>query len=140
MKKSILMLFAAAMLVACNTPKDVPFIEAHNYFVRNDAPLPAPQKITSQEEFERYFGMAAFMGKDGQPTAIDFGKQFVLPVVLPVTDVETEIVPTQLLCQGDTLFYTYEVRLGEAIRYRIQPLSIIVVDKQYEDKILSIKQ
>jgi len=140
MKKSILMLFAAAMLVACNTPKDVPFIEAHNYFVRNDAPLPAPQKITSQEEFERYFGMAAFMGKDGQPTAIDFGKQFVLPVVLPVTDVETEIVPTQLQCQGDTLFYTYEVRLGEAIRYRIQPLSIIVVDKQYEDKILSIKQ
>ena len=140
MKKSILMLFAAAMLMACNTPKDVPFIEAHNYFVRNDAPLPAPQKITSQEEFERYFGMAAFMGKDGQPTAIDFGKQFVLPVVLPVTDVETEIVPTQLQCQGDTLFYTYEVRLGEAIRYRIQPLSIIVVDKQYEDKILSIKQ
>lgn len=140
MKKSILMLFAAAMLVACNTPKDVPFIEAHNYFVRNDAPLPAPQKITSQEEFERYFGMAAFMGKDGQPTAIDFGKQFVLPIVLPVTDVETEIVPTQLQCQGDTLFYTYEVRLGEAIRYRIQPLSIIVVDKQYEDKILSIKQ
>lgn len=140
MKKSILMLFAAAMLVACNTPKDVPFIEAHNYFVRNDAPLPAPQKITSQEEFERYFGMAAFMGKDGQPTAIDFGKQFVLPIVLPVTDVETEIVPTQLQCQGDTLFYTYEVRLGEVIRYRIQPLSIIVVDKQYEDKILSIKQ
>ena len=30
--------------------------------------------------------------------------------------------------------------VGDSITYRIQPLSIIVVDKQYEDKILSIKQ
>jgi hypothetical protein len=52
----------------------------------------------------------------------------------------TEIVPKQLLCKGDTLFYTYEVRPGDSITYRIQPVSIIVVDKQYEDKILSIKQ
>ena len=140
MQKTIILLFAATMLLACNTPKEVPFVEARNYFVRNDAPLPAPEKITSQEEFDQYFGMAAFMGKDGQPTIIDFSRQFVLPVVLPVTEVETEIVPTKLQCQGDTLFYTYEVRLGEEIRYSIRPLSIIVVDKQYENKILRVKQ
>lgn len=140
MKKTIILLFSAIMLIACNSPKEVPFIEAHNYFVRNDAPLPAPEKISSQKEFDLYFGMAAFMGKDGQPTAIDFSKQFVLPVVLPVTDVKTEITPKQLLCQGDTLFYTYEVRLGDSISYSIQPLSIIVVDKLYDDKILCVKQ
>ena len=79
--KRILIILLAAMLAACGQKKDVPFEVAHNYFVRNDVTEPIPAKIASQDEFERYFGMAAFMGKKGQPTPIDFETQFVIAVV-----------------------------------------------------------
>lgn len=77
--------------------------------------------------------MAAFMGKDGQPTNIDFDKQFVLAIVLPVTDVATEIIPAKVEVKGNQLFYTYEVKAGEQLSFSIQPVSIIILDKQFEN-------
>ena len=46
------------------------------------------------------------MGNDGKPTEIDFTKQFVLAIVLPVTNLATEITPDRLEEKGDTLLFT----------------------------------
>ena len=134
MKKLIILALAAISFAACGQKKEIPFEVAHNYFVRNDAPEPVPAKITTQEEFEACFGMAAFMGKDGQVTPIDFSKQFVLTVILPVTETETEILPQRVEVKGDTLFYTYEVQTGEPLTYSIRPMSVIILDNRYADK------
>ncbi len=111
----------------------IPFIEAENYFFKNDQEIPSSPKITTQEEFEQLFGMAALMGDDGKPTDIDFEKQFVLAVVLPPTDIETDIDPESVELKGDSLVYTYEVEIGEKLSYTIQPMSIIILDKKYAD-------
>ena len=114
---------------------EVSFEVAKNYFFKNGKDiLPANPKITTEEEFSKLFGMATTMGKDGKPTPIDFGKQFVLAVVLPVTDFETEINPVKVEDKGDSLFYSYEVKTGEKQSFSIQPISIIAIDKKYEDK------
>ena len=143
------MLFAIAMLltvVACNNKPatavdnniekgEVPYEVAKNYFFKNDLDiLPASPKITSAEVFNKLFGMATTMGEDGQPTQIDFAKQFAVAIVLPVTDFATEINPVKLEVAGDSLLYTYQVKTGEKQSYSIQPISIIAIDKKYESK------
>ena len=136
---------------------EVTFEEAKNYFFKNgrsseshpslledgrvasdegkanDQQILSSPKITTEEEFNKLFGMATVMGKDGKPTAIDFTKQFALAIVLPVTDMATEITPVKVEAKSDSLFYTYEVKTGEKQTYSIQPVSIIILDKQYED-------
>ena len=139
MKKFFFTILAVIMLIACRTPQEVPFTQAHNYFVRNDAPQPVPAMITSQQQFDSYFGMAAFMGKDGKPTPIDFTSQIALPVVLPVTDIMTQILPVKVEVLDDSLYYTYNIQTGEQLTYSIQPLSIILIDKKYEDKQVVLK-
>ena len=140
MKKIIFMMASLLLLVGCTTNKpaeasvvNVPFEVAKNYFFKNGQTIPTSPKITAAEAFDQLFAMAAFMGKDGQPTAIDFDKQFVLAIVLPVTDVATEIIPQKVEAKGNQLFYSYEVRTGKQQSFSIQPVSIIILDKQFEN-------
>ena len=81
----------------------VAFEVAKNYFFKNDQEIPASPKITTAEEFGKLFGMATTIGEDGKPTEIDFTKQFVLAIVLPVTNLATEITHNRLEEKGDTL-------------------------------------
>ena len=82
---------------------EVAFEVAKNYFFKNDQEIPSSPKITTAEEFGKLFGMATTMGNDGKPTEIDFTRQFVLAIVLPVTNLATEITPDRLEEKGDTL-------------------------------------
>ncbi len=144
--KKVLLAFAVLLgLVACTTNKatsaeksvvssEVPFTVADNYFFNKGQDIPVNPKITSKELFKQLFGMATVMGENGKPTEIDFSKQFVLAVVLPVTDINTEINPVKVEEKGDTLFYHYDVKTGEKQSFSIQPLSIIILDKKYENK------
>lgn len=146
--KKVLFAFAALIcMAACgnkqtaapqeensNGKSEVAFEVANNYFFNNDQEIPASPKVTTKEDFDKLFGMAAVMGEDGQPTEIDFAKQFVLAIVLPITNVSTEINPVKVEVQGDSLFYTYEVKEGETMSSSMQPCSIITLDKQYENK------
>lgn len=144
--KKVLLAFAVLLgLVACTTNKatsaeksvvssEVPFTVAEHYFFNKGQDIPVNPKITSDELFKQLFGMATVMGENGKPTEIDFSKQFVLAVVLPVTDINTEINPVKVEEKGDTLFYHYDVKTGEKQSFSIQPLSIIILDKKYENK------
>ena len=142
-------LFAIAMLLtvaACNNKPvmavdniiengEVPYEVAKNYFFKNNLDiLPASPKITSEDLFNKFFGMATTMGNDGKPTQIDFAKQFAVAVVLPVTEFATEINPVKVEVIGDSLLYTYHVKTGEKQSFSIQPISIIAIDKKYENK------
>lgn len=145
--KKILLAFAAMIVLAACTNKqaaapaegdevsnEVAFEVAKNYFFKNDQEIPASPKVTTEEEFNNLFGMATTMGEDGKPTPIDFTRQFVLAIVLPVTDYDTEINPMKVVEKGDSLLYTYEVKQGEQQSFSIQPVSIIILDKKYENK------
>ncbi len=144
--KKVLLAFAVLLgLVACTTNKatsaeksvvssEVPFTVVEHYFFNKGQDIPVNPKITSEELFKQLFGMATVMGENGKPTEIDFSKQFVLAVVLPVTDINTEINPVKVEEKGDTLFYHYDVKTGEKQSFSIQPLSIIILDKKYENK------
>ena len=113
---------------------EVSFEEAKNYFFKNDQKIPASPKITTEEEFNQLFGKAAVMGPDGMPTTIDFSKQFVVAVVLPITEIATEIYPVKVVSEGNSLLYTYKVKTGEKQTFTVQPISIIILDKKYENK------
>lgn len=146
MKKIVLAIVTLLVMAACNSSKpaesavdkneateEVAFVEAKNYFFKNDQQIPDNVKITSEEEFHKLFGMATVMGENGKPTAIDFNKQMVLAIVMPQTDQATEITPVKVEWKCDTLYYTYDVKTGEKQSYTIQPMSIIIVDKKYEN-------
>lgn len=111
----------------------VPYREADNYFVRNDIKQPVPAKINSQEEFDKYFGMAAVMGKNGNPTPIDFANQFVIAVVLPETNQDIDIEDERLLDDGTTLTFEYSVDRDDEINtYTQVPMELIIVSRQNE--------
>ncbi len=118
---------------------EVDFEVARNYFFKNDQQIPSSPKITSADEFGRLFGMAATMGEGGRPTAIDFERQFVLAIVLPATDVETEIAPLRVVAQGNTLYYFFQVDMGQQMSFSMQPVSVIILDKKYENMEVSLQ-
>jgi len=133
----VLIIIGAWMLIdhMVKKPNDtqVPFVVAHNYFVRNDAIEPVPEKIVSLDEFEQYFGMAAFMGKNGQPTPIDFEKQFAIAVVLPETNHSTELHAESLTDDGKKLIFTYRVDVAPKENTWTQvPMLLIFVDSKFE--------
>ena len=95
--KRLLIAFSAALVLlsSCVTSqkslkesKPVAFVEARNYFHIGDETKPVILKITSKAEFERQFGEAAFMGKGGEPTHIDFNKSFVVAYIMPKTSLK----------------------------------------------------
>ena len=143
MKKILICVFTAVALVACSVcsqPESIPFEVAHNYFVRNDVSS-VPIKIDSQELFERYFGMAAFMGKNGEPTPIDFSKQFVIAIVLPETAHSTELSAERLTEEGDCLMLTYQVSVAEKENTWTQvPVQLIIVERAYERDSVILKE
>ena len=140
--KKILFAFAALLaMAACNDKTstsvenkesgEVPFTVAKNYFFNHNVGIPGT-KITTQEDFQKHFGMATTMGEEGKPTAIDFSKQFVVDVILPGSQWPLEINPLKLETKGDTLFYSYDIKVGQKQSYWSQYISVIVIDKEYE--------
>ena len=95
MKKTIFMTIVgfAMLATSCSTgTKVVQFTELKNYFYRNDAPKGDQLlKLTTQEDFNRYFGEAAYMGTDGEPTKIDFNEDFVIAKVFPESNKSPKI-------------------------------------------------
>lgn len=142
---SLMLLLAAGMLTAsCATGnRAVSYSEARNYFFRNDAKQPTELLIIrSQAELEQYFGEAAFMGKGGEPTKIDFSKQFVVAKVLPVTNHLTNISLQRIERSGDKhLTFVWHIAVNDTPQsYSMQPMKLVVLDKKYEEYQISEKE
>ena len=132
-----------ALLVACvvgscsitreleQNASPIAFTEVNNYFVKNNS---VPQKllrkvINTEGEFRAIFGEAAVMGSNGQPTPINFKRQFVLAVVSPVTDTDTQMYPLSVLQNGNAIIFNYKVDKGSKMSYSICPFTAVVLDR-----------
>lgn len=131
MKRIILFIITVLSVISCNQSPAIPFDEVKNYFFRNDAAVPDNPVINSSEKFGELFGTAAFMGKDGQPTTIDFDKEFVIAVVNPATDCFTQLVPQSLHKEDNELIFTYNETIGEKQSWTMRPVLLVKVDKKY---------
>lgn len=118
-------------------PMQIPFIELQRYFVRTDVDQPNEFKFESKGQFEGVFSPAATMNEGGQPMEIQFDKDFVIAVVLPETDVETEVkaVSLQRLSDGALLF-TYKVDRGSKQSFTMKPFLAVVVEKQFDGRVV----
>ncbi|MBP9985596.1 MAG: hypothetical protein KBF13_10765 [Prevotella sp.] len=129
-------------MTSCAVSKEtVNYKEVKNYFYRNDAPKGEQLlKLTTQVEFDRYFGAAAFMGKNGQPTQIDFKKDFVIAKVLPETNRATEIKDIKLAKSSNGhLTFSYSTTDKEPQSFSIRPTVQITVSREYVNAKLESK-
>jgi hypothetical protein len=112
--------------------KKISYVVAKNYFVKNSAETLLQPQIESQEQFDAIFGMAAFQGENGKPTAIDFSKQFVIAIIKPETNISTTLNAISLTKnKSKKLEFTYSVKKGDEQQYTIVPSLIIIVEKKY---------
>ena len=147
MKKLLFALTLVVMLTSCNPLAKIEkagypinYTELQNYYVLNNIDASKIQRlvINSQAAFESYFGEAAVMGRNGQPTKVDFKTQYVLAVVLPETDRQTEVVPGEVVQNGNTVIMNYRVNKGPKTSYRMVPFAAIAIDKPVSDTQMEI--
>ena len=132
MKRIIPIVVSFLSVLSCSQATSIPYEEVKNYFFRNDAAVPENPKIDSAEQFGALFGAAAFMGKGGKPTPVDFDKEFVIAVVNPITDCLTELAPESLTREGGELVFAYRETVGEKQTWSMQPVLLVKVDRKYE--------
>lgn len=153
-KNVLIIAMFAIVLGSCNTAKNekadgvnaievkeeakseaVPYTVANGYFILNTVKNEKVEslRITSQDHYDRFFGMATVMGKDGKPTEIDFKKSFVLALVGQLSEKDTTFEIAKLVDNGDTLELTYAIKQEDEVRtFTTHPCVILVVDKAYE--------
>ncbi|MDO4512097.1 MAG: hypothetical protein Q4B68_09820 [Bacteroidales bacterium] len=109
----------------------IAFTEMHNYFVNNTFSTKKIYRkaINSESEFRTIFGEAAVMGANGQPTPINWKRQFVLAVVAPETDTQTQMYPLSVLQNGNAIIFNYKVDKGSKMSYTMCPYVAVVLDR-----------
>jgi len=107
---------------------------ASRYFIKNNVGE-LPNKIDSREEFEKYFGAAAVMGKNGMPTPIDFEKEYVIAVTVDANNKSTELQPVSLIKKGKEINFDFSVIEGNETSYTTRPSLVIVVSKEIDGNV-----
>ncbi len=119
--------FALTLLAGCSRRGEVPYTLMNNYFIHYGV-QDVPPVITSEEEFGKYFSPAPVMGRGGEPTAVDFSREFVIAVTCPETDVATELSAVGLSRENGTLVFRYRLTTGEKMTYTMRPLLLVKVE------------
>ena len=138
---ALIALVAAVSLTSCDmnfyggTP--TAYGQLDNYYVINDYynqyyydNSASKLVITDPYEFRQVFGQASLDNRYGVPTDVDFRREFVIAVILPVTSQYTEIEPVSVNREGDRLYFTYQVFRGAMQSYYTQPFTAVVVDRR----------
>lgn len=132
---AMLLMFATLTTTASAATKGsniVNYTVLNNYFHNSDASLPASPLITTQKEFDKQFGAAAYMGKGGIPTKVNFKRQVVLAVVLPETNKATKIDSVSVKVTGaNEITLAYTLHEGAERGYTTQPMYLMAIDKKY---------
>ena len=120
-----------------NAKVDIPFQEINGYFVKNTftKDILSKAKITTQKEFDSIFGAAAYMGKDGTPTSINFKRQYVIAVIDKESDFNAKLSPISLKKRVDKIQFEYKISLGSKQTFTVRPFTMILVDKKYTGKV-----
>jgi len=112
----------------------VPFVEAKNYYIRNDYKDSTFHilKITTQNEFYNIFGMATTMGKEGKPTPIDFSKQYIIACIAKIASNIGAIEVTGLTKIKKAFILTYHLSEIETQSFTSRHLKVLIIDNQYQ--------
>lgn len=120
--------------------KIVNYTEVRNYFHINGTTLPFNQLITTQADLDKYFSPAAVMGKNGEPTKVDFRKQIVMAILLAETDRTAEIKDLKIVDTGKSeysgkneLHLKYTVNYGPRQSYVVEPMYLVAINAKYRD-------
>ncbi len=136
-----MLLLIGSCVATKSSSTDIPYKVAERYFIKNNTGKTPPTVITTEKEFESYFGCAAVMGKNGMPTIIDFDRQYVISVTVPSTDLSTELIPVSLkMYADDKIDFRYRVKTGARQSYTTKPSLLIIVDKKYGDNVTAIRE
>ena len=139
----ILALIVAIVVFAqCNPLKKIEakaypinYTELYNYYVRSNVVSKKIQRVVidNETEFHQYFGEAAVMGRNGQPTPVNFKTQYVLAIILPVTNKDTQVIPAEISQVDNTVIVNYRVKKGKKLGYNIIPFTAVATDKPNVD-------
>ena len=141
MKRAIYILSIAIIAFAsiqCNTMKKVEaqaypinYTELYNYSVRSNVVSNKMQRviIDNETQFRQYFLEAAVMGRNGQPTPVNFKTQYVVAIILPVTDKDTQVIPAEISQTGNIVIVNYRVKKGKKLGFNIIPFTAVAIDK-----------
>lgn len=131
-------MYAAQKIDQVATP--IPYTTLENYFVRNDVDCSKQQRliIDNKADFEKYFGMAAYMG--GLPTEVNWNKQYVIAIIQPETKRATSVEPVNVKVadNGDVLVFSYHVKKGDKMSHSMVPFTAVAVDKPASAKDMNI--
>lgn len=112
---------------------------AKNYFINNSVPEGnIVCKITDENEFNKYFGMATTMSKDGRPTAIDFSKKLVVAILTESSSSLTEIaVEKVFLNKAGKLQLNYNLKFDNApTAMTMRVPQILIIDKKFDKELM----
>lgn len=140
MKSLILSLCISLALISCGsqskTISAVSYVVAKNYFVKNTVESKLFEvTITSQDEFDRFFGIARTMGEGGKPTAINFDSEFVIAVINPISDDVSGIECKTLIMKEGKLVLNYYLTKTDKQSFESRHALILVVDKKSEAEV-----
>ena len=124
-------------MASCRSASEIPYTVMHRYFQSNKVKELPSATVTTESDFQRLFGAAAVMGKNGLPTPVDFSKEYVIAVSKPETNVETTLSPVSLKrnANGEVEF-TYKVKTGESMSYSIVPCLLIKVSRDVQGPVV----
>ena len=135
MKKALFLSLAAVTLLLSSCAVNLSGVTAnynrmYNYYVNNYFNNGTHKLVIhNQQDFDAVFGSGAVMGHNGQPTKINFSRQFVIAVILPETNRQTTIETAMLKRVGDRLYFSYIIEEGHATSYTMRPFTAVVVDR-----------
>jgi hypothetical protein len=110
--------------------QSIKYSQAKNYFVLNTIDKSSFNVIGSQQDFDALFGEAATMGKNGEPTSIDFDKQSVIAVIMKPTDHPTIFETVSLVKKAQKITFNYKaIAEPKEVSYTMTPCLLIIVSK-----------
>ena len=116
----------------------IPFEEAKNYFVKNNYPDQELHflKLTSENEFNKIFGMATFMGEAGKPTKIDFSECYIIALIGKTNNNATDLEVKSLKKDYNTIVITVFSKSKKAkVSYTSRPVKLLIVKHKYKGDI-----
>lgn len=150
MRKVAIILSLAAVALLCSQcapspyqlakkgAKSVPFTELEHYYVRNDVDCRQTQRLIldNKEDFEAFFGEGAVTG--GMPTDINWKRQFVVAILLPVTRKTTMVTPLEVKQSPGNVILYYRVITGRKTSYTMVPFTAVALDRSVEPQQLQV--
>lgn len=117
--------------------QSVPYKLATNYYLRNDYTVIGKFGVfDSKAKFDIAFGKATTMGAKGQPTAIDFNKDFVIAIIESPSQNAAAISIQSVSKENDKLTINYTVNNGAKQNYTSNVYAILILDKKFKGQVV----